>query len=401
MEYKYLARTNKGTVEGGIVESPNEAAALKGLQDRGLVIIKLESLEGASIFSFRSGLFKRVKQKEIFVFFRQLSVLIEAGVPLVESLKSLSEQEENTYFKEVIMEMANDIEGGVSFSNALSKHSKIFSNFCINLMRAGEVAGRLQESLTYLADYLEREYYLVSKVRGAMIYPAFILFVFLVIGILVMVMIMPNLISILKETGQELPWPTKVVIAVSEFFTHWFWLLIILFVGTGFGLRYYYKTPAGRRLWDNIELKMPVFGRLFQKTYLSRFADNLSALVKGGVPILQALEVSSQVIDNTIFQEIIIRARDEVRVGKNISFVLEEYEEFPPLFTQMIKTGERSGKVDVILGKLAIFYNKEVDSVVGNLTQLIEPILIIALALITGVLVGAVFMPIYNMVGAF
>jgi len=401
MKFNYLARSLKGELQTGTVEAPNQSAAIKTLQDRKLIIIKFQSVSDAPIFAKKIKLFDRVKRKETFVFFRQLAILVEADVPLVQSLRALANQSDNEHFKEIIFSTANDVDGGTAFSGALSKNPKVFSNFAINLVKTGEVSGRLQESLIYLADYLEKEYYLISKVRGAMVYPAFILFTFVVVGVLVLVVVIPSLTAILLESGQELPWSTKLVIAASDFLRNWGWILLLGSVGFAVFVWRYKKTEQGRFIWDTVKLKIPIFGKILQKTYLARFADNLNALVKGGVSIIQSLNISGQVIGNVVFQKILYQARDQVKSGRSISSTLEQHKVFPPLFTQMVRTGEHSGKLDAILGKLSSFYNKEVDNVVNNLSQLIEPVLIVGLALGVAVLVFAVFMPIYNLAGSF
>jgi type IV pilus assembly protein PilC len=400
MKFKYLVRTQQGEIQAGTIEAPNQSVALKTLQDHGLIVIRFEKDEKTSLFAKRIKFFERVKRKEIFIFFRQLAILVEADVPLVQSLKSLGQQAEVGYFKEIIFNVANEVDGGMAFSKALAKYPKIFSSFTINLIKTGEVSGQLQESLTYLADHLEREYYLISRIRGAMTYPIFILGAFLIVGVLIMVLVMPQLTSILVEAGQDLPWSTKVVIAASEFTRNQGWIILLFLVGLGIASWRYHKTEQGKAIWDTAKLKIPIFGKILQKTYLAQLADNLSALIKGGVSVIQALNITGQVINNVVFQRIIFHARDEVKVGRSISSTLKEHEEIPPLFFQMVKTGEKTGKLDAILEKLSIFYNKEVENVVDNLTQLIEPVLIVGLAIGVSILVFAVFMPIYNLAGA-
>lgn len=400
MKFNYLVRNQNGETQSGIIDASNEQIALNALQDRGFIVVKLESTEKGSIFNRKIKFLERVKRKEVFVFFRQLAILVDANVPLVQSLKSLSKQIKNEYFKEIISEIAKDIDGGESFSNALSKHPKVFSNFAINLMKTGEVSGRLQESLIYLADHLENEYYLISKVRGAMIYPFFILGAFLIIGVLVMVMVIPQLTSILLESGQDLPWSTKLVIFLSDFTRSWGWLIFLFGIIFFIIFFRYKKTPKGKIIWDTFKLKIPVFGKILQKMYLARLSDNLSALIKGGVSVIQSLNVTGEVVGNSVFKAILFQARDEIKVGRTISSSLEQYEVFPPLFTQMIKTGEQTGKLDSILEKLSKFYNKEVENVVNNLSQLIEPVLLIFLGIGVSILVFSVFMPIYSLAGA-
>ncbi|MBU1292391.1 type II secretion system F family protein [Patescibacteria group bacterium] len=399
MKFNYIARNKDGETQSGIIKASSEQAALKSLQDHSLVVVSLKSFEEQPIFSKRIKFFERVNRKDAFVFFRQLAILVDANVPLVQSLKALGRQVESDYFKEVINEIANNVDGGMSLSSSFAKYPKVFSIFSINLIKTGEVSGQLQESLIYLADHLENEYYLISKVRGAMSYPAFILGAFVIVGVLVMVMVIPQLTSILTEAGQELPWTTKIVIFTSNFIRGYGWILLILAIGGGVGFWKYKQTEKGRVVWDTIKIKIPLFGPIFKKTYLARLSDNLSALIKGGVSIIQSLNVSGEVVGNSVFKAILFKARDDVKEGKSISSALEGHDEFPPLFTQMIKTGEQTGKLDSILGKLSVFYSKEVENVVDNLSRLIEPILLVALGIGVSILVFSVFMPIYNLAG--
>lgn len=400
MKFNYLARSRKGEIQTGVAQASDKDAALKILQKKGLIVIKLKSAEKVSLAFKRIEFLERVSAKDVYVFFRQLSILVEANVSLVQSLRALSKQVDNEFFQEKIFAISNDVDGGTSLSKSFAKHPKIFSTFSVNLIKSGEVSGRLSESLNYLANYLEKRHYLISRVRGAMFYPGFILFTFVIIGILIMVMVMPNLTSILVDSGQELPWSTKLIIFTSNFIIKWWWMLLIGFIGAVIGFYRSIKTKIGRELWDKFKLKVPIFGNILKKAYLSQFSDSLSALVKGGVSIIQALDVSGRVTDNVIYKNIIFIARDEVKAGKSLSSVLEDYEEFTPLFVQMVKTGEKTGKLESILEKIASFYNKEVDSIVENLSKLLEPILLIFLAIGVAILVAAVFMPIYNLVGA-
>jgi len=399
MKFNYLVRNQQGKTQSGTVEAPDKSTALETLQGHDLIVIKLESAENVFFLAKNIKLLERVKKKEVFIFFRQLAILVEADIPLVQSLKTLGKQIENYYFKEIVTKVANDVNGGMSFSNALDKHPKAFSFFTVNLIKTGEVAGQLQDSLIYLSDHLEKDYYLMTRVRGAMIYPLFILSAFLVVGVLVLVMVIPSLTATLIEAGQELPLSTRFVIWTSNFIRTKGWIILLILLGIGYGLWQYIKTKQGRIYWDKFKLKIPIFGKIIQKAYLAQLADSLSALFKGGVSIIQSLNVAGEVINNVIFKEIIFEARDQVKSGKSISSVFEEHKEFPSLFCQMLKTGEKTGKLEDILEKLANFYNKEIESVVDNISQLIEPILIVGLGLGVGILIFAVFMPIYNLAG--
>ncbi|MBU1136826.1 type II secretion system F family protein [Patescibacteria group bacterium] len=399
MKFNYIARTEKGNSQSGAIEATDKSSALDILQSKGLLILKITSAEKTSFFVKEFKFFQRIKRRDVFIFFRQLAILVDADVPLVQSLKILGDQEGNSQFKEIILEIAAKIDGGASFSKSLSDYPKLFSSFAVNLAKTGEISGGLKESLEYLAEHLEKEYYLISKVRGAMAYPGFILGAFAIAGILVMTMVIPNLTSILTESGQELPWSTKLVIFSSDVLRNYGWLLFLLLVGLSIFVWKYNQSKEGKAQIDAIKLKIPIFGKILQKTYLARLAESLSVLIKGGVSIVEALNISSDVVGNAVFAKIILQARDDVKIGKAISSSFENYEEIPPMFNQMIRTGEKTGKIESILGKLSVFYNKEVENVVNNLSQIIEPLLLILLGIAVAILVFAVFMPIYGLAG--
>ena len=402
MQFNYTARNNQGEVLSGLVEAGSRQAAINALQEKGLIILGIEKEGGEPIFSRKLKFFQRVKSKDMVGFSRQLSILISAQVPLLASLKSLALQTENHLFSEVIYELANDVEGGTAFSKALAKHPKIFSPFFVNMVKSGEVSGSLQDSLLYLADYLEKQYYLMTKIRGAMIYPAFIMGSFILIGVLMMILVVPKLIGFLSEAGQDLPLMTKILIGVSSFLSSWWWLLLLILLGGGGYLYYSFKNSQQLRdRWDQVKLKMPIFGKkVFLKLYVTRLAENLSVLIQGGLSILQALQVTSEVIGNTVFKNIVIEAKENVRVGASLSDSLRKHKEIPPLVVQMIATGEQTGSVDSILKKMSSFYSKEIDATVENLAQLIEPLLILLIGGAVAILVASILMPIYNIANA-
>ncbi|MBU4142492.1 type II secretion system F family protein [Patescibacteria group bacterium] len=398
MEFNYVARTQQGEMQTGVVEAASRNGAIETLQSRGLVLLDLQSSHKGSIFSLNLKLFQRVPMKELTSFARQLATLVSAQVPLLSSLQSLSNQTENEYFKEIIFEVANEVEGGTVFSKALSRYPKVFSDFFVNMVKSGEASGGLENSLNYLADYLEKQYYLNAKVRGAMTYPAFILGAFILIAVLMMILVVPKLTSFLEESGQALPFLTRLIIGISDFMINWWWLLLILIVGGGYYLFHAIRTlPAARQRWDTIKINLPVFGpRVFQKIYITRIADNLSTLIQGGLSILQALQVTSEVVGNAVYQKIVAEAKEEVRVGNTLSSSFAKHKEIPNMVTQMIATGEQTGSLDVILKKLGQFYNKEIDNTVATMSSLIEPMLILLIGGGAAILVAAILMPIYN-----
>ncbi len=398
MEFNYAARTKQGEMQTGVVEAASRNNAIETLQSRGLVLLDLQISRRGSIFSMNLKIWQRVSMKDLTNFARQLATLVSAQVPLLSSLQTLSNQTENEYFKEIIFEVANDVEGGTVFSKALAKHPRVFSDFFVNMVKSGEASGGLENSLNYLADYLEKQYYLNAKVRGALTYPAFILGVFILIAALMMILVVPKLTSFLGESGQALPFLTRVVIGVSSFLINWWWLLLLILAGGGYYLYHLVKNSVvARQQWDTIKIKMPVFGKqVFQKIYITRIADNLSTLIQGGLSILQALQVTSEVVGNSVYQKIVSEAKEEVRVGNTLSSSFAKHKEIPAMVTQMIATGEQTGSLDVILKKLGQFYNKEVDNTVATISQLIEPLMILLIGGAVAILVSAILMPIYN-----
>lgn len=400
MEFNYTVKNKEGKLLSGAAEASSASAAIEALQGKGLIILKLESANKTAIFNRQLKFLQRVKNKELVNFARQLSTLFSAKVPLLKSLQALARQTDNGYFREAIIEVAGDIEGGDIFSRALAKHPKIFNSFFVNMIKSGEVSGMLENTLLYLADYLERQSYLNSKVKGAMVYPAFILSGFLVVGVLMMTMVVPNLTSILKESGQALPFATKIIIGFSDFLRNWWWLLFSALFGGGAYFAYLLKKSIAARYWlDNLKIKAPVLGKIFKKIYIARLADNLSTLIHGGISILQALQISADVVGNLVFRNIIMEAKEQVRAGGTISDSLDKYSEIPNLVVQMIATGEEAGALDDILKKLSSYYGREVDNTVETLSTLIEPVLIVVLGAGVAIMVAAILMPIYNMAG--
>lgn len=398
MQFNYVVRTKEGEVQSGTIAAPSLEAAIEALQLHNLIVISCQPTEHLPLFLKQIKIFQRVRTKELVSFFRQLSILYGAKIPLVESFNVLAQQQKNSYFRDILLKIGQDVEAGLILSKALSKYPKEFSLFHINLIKSGEVSGNLENTFNYLAEHSEKQYYLVSRVRGAMIYPAFILSGFIIVLVLMLILVIPKLVNILKESGQELPLLTRVIIGTSDFFISWWWLIFLVIIGLLVVGWQYYNKPEGKRFFDLIKLKIPIFGSIFQKVYLARFSENLGTLIKGGLPILQALQISSEVVGNRIFASLIFEAKEEVRIGNTISSVFERHSgEIPPMVTQMISTGEKSGQLDFILGKIANFYTQEVDNTVKNLSGLIEPVLIVILGVGVAILLVGVLMPIYNL----
>ena len=400
MKFNYQARTKKGEAQSGAVEASSREAAISLLQKYGLYVTILEEAKAAPIYAKRVKIFERISAKDLVLFSRQLSILFKSKVSLVESLQTLAVQTKSLDFKEKIFKLAEEIEGGSSLSGALSHFPKVFSSFYIAMVRAGEASGKLSESLEYLAEHLEREYHLTSRIKGAMIYPAVVLLVAIAVLALMIIFVIPQLTKVLAEVGGELPAVTKMVISLSDLFRKSGWLIILGLIFLGIGLHRYYKSKKGKKVFDRAFLRLPLVSPILEMIHLSRFAENLSTLISGGLPIAQALEITGDIVGNTVYQEIIFAARDEVRKGEPISSVLSRYPEFfPPVFTQMTLVGERTGTLDKTLMDLVSFYQKEVDRGVENLLSVLEPLLIVFLGGIVAGLMVAILMPLYKMTG--
>jgi len=406
--FQYTARTQEGKIESDIVEAPSVEAAVSILQNRQLIITDIRPFSENEVLTFGKltdrllMIFNRVKSEDIVLFTKQLAVLIQAKVPLVQSLRVMSKQVKNPKFSRIITEVADDVNSGVIFSKALAKHPAVFSNFFIQMVRSGEISGRLEETLAYLSEYINRQYLLNSKARGAMIYPAFIIVAFIAVGVIMLIWVIPNLTSILTESGQKLPLVTRMLIAAADFMKNWgLVLFLVLAAAIYFVVTSIRKSPEWRYAYDALKLRLPIFGELLQKIYLARFSETLSTLSSSGIAISQSLEITADVIGNSVYRKIIIEADEAVRKGGNISAVLAKYPEVLPMVTQMVSIGEQTGKLDTILKQVAAFFSEEVNRAFDNLVNLIEPLLIVFLGVGVGILVAAILIPIYNLVNAF
>jgi len=399
MKFNYQARNKKGEISSGVVEASSKTAAIVLLQKQGLYVTILEETERLPIYARRIKIFERISKKDIVLFSRQLSIMFKSKVPLVETLQILATQTQNPDLKEKIFKLSEEVEGGTSLSGALNKYPKIFSSFYVSMIKAGEASGTLSESLEYLAKHLEREYRLTSKIRGAMIYPALILSFALIVLLLMIFFVIPQLAEVLKESGQELPAITKIVMDSSDFFKKWSWIFLGLGIALIVFVLRYYRTRKGKRFFDGLFLGTPAIGPFLKMVYISRFAENLSTLISGGLPIAQALEITGNIVDNSIYKEIIFTTRDRVRKGEPISSTLAQAPNlFPPMFCQMTLVGEKTGTLDKTLMDVVSFYQEETDRAIDALLSVLEPLLIMFLGLIVGGLMFAILMPLYQMV---
>ncbi|MFA6255498.1 MAG: type II secretion system F family protein [Patescibacteria group bacterium] len=398
--FRYKATDENNEEVEGIVQAASPEVAADILTDQELTIISL--VEEKSSFLERSlKILNRVKIRDLVIFSRQLSVIVSATIPLVQGLRILVTQTESTVLKTIISEMADDVEGGAKLSAALNRHPEVFSDFFINIIKSGETSGKLDEVLNYLADQQEKDYDLMSKIKGAMIYPIFISSGLVVVGALMMIFVIPQLTSVLTETGAELPISTKILIFTSNFLAAYWWLLLIA-LGLIFGLgKMLLQTQSGRHYFDVFKLKVPIFGKLFQKIILVRFTRSLYTLTTGGVSLTKSLDIVASVVGNDVYKRLIKETAAEVEDGNSIATVFLRSKEMPVMVSQMLNLGEKTGRLDDILDKLSNFYSREVSNIVANLVSLLEPLIMTLMGVAVAVLVSAIILPMYSLASSF
>lgn len=396
MKFLYKTRNKEGKIQTGIVVAVDRLRAEELLVENGLVIIGLEAKED-SLLQKINPFGKSVSAKDLVFFSRQLATLISARVPIIQSLKILEDQISTKYLLTILKSLIAAVENGQSFSLALAQYPEVFGTVYISLVKSGEVSGSLDKSLLYLADQLEKDYELRGKVKSALTYPTFVIAALGIVGVLMFKFVLPKLTSVLEEQGGQLPPISVGLIAVTNFFNAYWWAVFLAIAILILGTRFYISTDAGRHNWDKMKIHLPIIGSIFQRIYLSRFARNLSTLVVGGIPIIQALKIVSEIINNVIYRDIIVEATNRIANGQSISEGISGYDEFPSIVTQMVRVGEQTARLDDILGKLASFYEKEVDSKVSTLTTLLEPLIMVVLGVGVGLLVAGILLPIYNL----
>ena len=398
--FRYKAKNSKGRTKNGLDVAMSEADLLQRLRRQNLDVVSLV-LADNSLEAKLNLLLNRDSGKDLAIFSRQFAVMISANVPVVESLVILIEQTSNFKLKQVVAEVAFEVTAGGLLSDSLMRHPKIFDNFFVNMVKSGEASGKLDEVLEYLADQTEKSYDTASKVKGAMIYPVFVSVAMVVVGVILMVKILPSLTGMLEESGTELPLTTKIIIAASDFLTQYLWLLVVLLIGLVFLIRLYLKTDKGRRNWDSLSLRLPIFGKLVNYIVLTRFTRSLSTLLKGGVTITKSLEVVSGVVSNKVYEDILLRTLQSIQDGNSLSTVMNTEAIVPKMIPQMIAVGERTGKLDVVLDSVTGFYTRESDKMLSNLSSLMEPLIMVIMGIGVGIMVAAVIMPMYSMATQF
>ncbi len=402
-KFTYKIKTNEGKTKEGEIEAFSKDLALDTLQKQEGTVISLTKRGDDSGFSFNMNLdfLRGVSDKDLVVFSRLMSVLLNVQMPLIEALSVLQRQTDNPYFQKVIGQIVEDIRQGSLLSEAMQKHTDVFPRLYIAIVKSGEASGTLEESLTYMAEYLEEQNDLNQKVKSAMTYPAVVVAVFILIALGIAFFILPQLVSVLRDLtdGEELPLATRVIIAISDFLQAYKWQVPLAMLGVVGGFVYFFRTEVGKRTWDVWQFRIPLLSDMFRKTYTARFSQNMASMLDGGIPLLTAMSISGNVVGNSVFRQLIEDAIEKVKSGGSMSEVFLESDNFPSLAAQMIKVGEESGNTAQVLETIARFYKKEVENTVERLTTLIEPIMIIIIGIGVAGFIGAVFMPIYDVVG--
>jgi type IV pilus assembly protein PilC len=398
MIFKYTAISDKGEKREGTIEAVSRDLAIAGLQRRGLIVTTLKSEQEAKKW-FELTLFEKVPMKEVVILSRQMSTLFEAQVSALKAFTLLSGNTENKLLQRKLNQVVTDIQSGMSISGALAKHPDVFSDFYTNMVKAGEESGKLSQVFAYLADYLDRQYALTSKTKHALVYPAFVIGIFIVVMIVMFTVVIPKLSVIIVESGQDIPIYTKIIMSISNFLVQYgIFLILIGAVAIGYLFRLS-RTPKGQALLDEVKLGTPILGNLYKKLYLARIADNMDTMLSAGIPIVRAIEITSNVVDNKRYRQIMQESMEAVKSGKSFSESMANRPEVPAIMPQIVRVGEETGSMGQILKMLAKFYNREVDEAVDTLVGLIEPFMIVALGLGVGILLVSVLVPIYNIAG--
>ncbi len=399
MLFNYKAIDTEGVNKEGEIDAPNRDMAISGLQRRGLVIISIkDETERKSIFEV--SFFDKVSNKDIVILSRQIATLFEAQVSALKSFTMLAANTENKLLSRKLTAISDDLQAGISISGSLAKHPDVFSDFYVNMVKVGEEVGKLNQTFMYLADYLDRQYSLTSKTRNALIYPVFVIITFFVVMSLMFVVVIPKLSSIILESGQDVPFYTKIVIATSNLFVNYGFFVLIFLVLLGVWVWRLSSTERGKQYLDSMKLSIPAVVNLYKKLYLASITDNLNTLLISGVPIVRAIDITGEVVGSRVYQELLKEVADGVKSGLTLSSVFGRHTvQIPGILVQMVQVGEETGSLGSVLKTMADFYRREVDSAIDTLVGLIEPVMIVVLGLGVGILLVSVLMPIYNLAG--
>jgi len=397
MQYLYKAKNTEGKIVKGIIEAENQVNAQSVLREKNLFVIEMNVMKE----KFYEKYFKRsIPIKEKIIFTEQLGIMIKSGISIVEGLQAMQEETENKNFAIIIKKLISDVEGGTPFSKALEKHRSAFSEIYVNMVKAGEQSGKLDLVLIRLSSQLEKEYELRRKIKGALSYPIFVLFALIAVLVLVIAYVIPQLKSVFDDAGISLPLLTRILIGTSSFITHYGFIVLILIVILVIGAIQFRRTTPGRKFFDTIILKIPVFGLLLKKSYMAQFTRTFSSLVASGLPLMDVFRVSGNTIGNVLYEKEIEVMAEQIKAGQPISTILKKSVFMPKMVGQLASVGEKSGKIDEVFDTLADFFDRDVDNITTNLSAMLEPIIMVVMGVGIGLVVVAIYQPIYGLVNA-
>ncbi len=401
MKFNYKARTKDGELQVGTIEAADRESAVSILLSHALFVLSIEGIRENSPWQRITDFFERTSSSDLMIFTRQFATLLASQVPLGDSLRNMYAQITKPVLKQVVAEISTDVQSGFSLSQALARHPGVFSEFYVNMVKSAEVTGRLSEVLDFLADYLEKQSILIGKVRSALIYPAFVICLFFGVVIVMVTMVLPQITPIFTEAKVQLPTLTKILISGGMFVSNWWVALLIALVVFIFVVIDYAESSEGKMVFNEISLRIPIVGTLFQHLYLARFAESARVLIQGGLTIPQAVEISSHTIGNAVYRDILHETAQRIRKGELLSQAIKGNAYFPPLVSQLIAVGESTGRLESLLGKISNYYQRQVEDKVSNLVELIQPALLVVIGGLVGVLFASILLPLYSLTQTF
>jgi len=396
MQFKYKIFTQNSNIEEGVLDGATKDEIISKLQQEGDIIISVEEVDLTPKKNFFEKIQDNVKEKDVVIATKQLSTLFSAGVQALRCFRLLSTESSSPALNKRFAQISNDIQAGMPIYKALSRHPDVFNNFFISMVHSGEESGKLTDALQYLSEYLERNFEISQKTKKALTYPVFVVITFIFVMLIMTVFVLPKLASLLLEQGRELPWYTQAIMSFSEIVLNYWWLMIPGLIGIIYYLISYSKTVNGKAYFDQIKLKIPILKSLYQKLYLSRMADNINTMLHSGVPIVQAIQITSDVVDNYVFKKVLERVAEKVKNGKLLSLALAEEPVIPNIMVQMTRIGEETGELGYMLSNMSKFYKKELEQTIESALALIEPIMIVAMGGGVGLLLASVLLPMYD-----
>jgi type IV pilus assembly protein PilC len=401
MRYRYQAKTKEGEDQVGFVEAGTQDAAVTILTGHDLFVLKIESADVSHWYDRLGSYFGGVKREDMVIFSRQLATLLEARLSLNKALKTLEAQTENPALRDAVFQISQDIDAGLSFSQALERQGGIFSGFFISMVRSAEVTGNLDKVSGFLADYIEREAVIATKARSALIYPAVVVGLFLIVAALLVVVVFPQLEPVFRESGVEVPALTQVLLSSGAFVNDWWPVVLVALAVLIAVFLDYARTSEGQALVDEAKIRLPIVRRIFLPLTITRFSNASTMLIRGGVPVAQAMEIVGDTVDNTLYRDILHDVSQDIREGLPLSAAIAKHpDHFPVLVSQMIAVGETTGQLDQIMSRISAFYNREADTVINNLVDLIQPAIMVVIGVMIAFLFAAVLVPLYKLTGA-